>query len=933
MPGRDRTRPSSGRNKPCGQCRAPKGKRKANAGERARGLVWMDRQSKRSRHTFAEPNVHAAELLPDVAADVDPQVEIAELPIDVEVDVDPQPEITEGTELRNEDELPPDVAVNVDPQPEIAGLPRDMAVDVDPQAESAELAKVCNGCDRLFGDTRVLTIHQRKHCKALCRRQCADCDKVFFSKAALDGHRKVHREIVVDANPPPPPPPLPPTTHETRLQAHLQDVAINMPNVMINESNASTMEHHGTVGEVALVALSNSAKTAIEEFLRKYEDEYLRTTIMGRGLGLQTSPSTIRKYVDHARRVLLHVASSRTTSEAQLRVALGDCYIDDVIRECCLTPTTGDGRGKCLEKLRKLLEFAQVDFDDIISRYEDDAKRLAKQNDNVRNATRAFGRVNHLFTQGAGNASGTMGANPGGASNAIPSTVSKVPPLEVRMKVALTSHEDLLRELEAVEKINPHDHGAIIAAFLLVLSESHLPQRPTTYRNLKFGVPANPFTTATSLSTNAGDDAFWLVWSDQRGVYVITQLMNKIGADPFSELSPELTPLISAYLKKLTAHTDDDNVWGTCIFPSQRGTPFTDAGFSKFTSRHWTKHATACGDSQLVIMQHRHSMGDYMAANGITPRGTLTLIPLLKFSQRNPLPIALNTLLFVGDPDEQLLAQAYAVGMNTSTKQLCGSDVRHATNSVGAYNQNEVDRLQANVMASQHYRSLMFKACSGHLILPDFRHWAEEGTTVTSHTSPHSCFASAFELDPATQCVMVVLMSPTEEANTYTLDWNAAYMVPAHVCNTNLLQGIYQMAWNDRKWKSTMPPDQHEKHLQKATKSVHSWLTDKGVNENAPAKKEFMQASATSARDRLHNFFEGQIVLHHGVVVEVRGLEKNGREHDMWVLPYTFVRMDSQRTSTWRLRHGTILQATVRSSLTPVDWSWNNKTATVRVHI
>ena len=94
-----------------------------------------------------------------------------------------------------------------------------------------------------------------------------------------------------------------------------------------------------------------------------------------------------------------------------------------------------------------------------------------------------------------------------------------------------------------------------------------------------------------------------------------------------------------------------------------------------------------------------------------------------------------------------------------------------------------------------------------------------------------------------------------------------------------------------------------------------------------------MQASATSARDRLHNFFEGQIVLHHGVVVEVRGLEKNGREHDMWVLPYTFVRMDSQRTSTWRLRHGTILQATVRSSLTPVDWSWNNKTATVRVHI
>ena len=104
--------------------------------------------------------------------------------------------------------------------------------------------------------------------------------------------------------------------------------------------------------------------------------------------------------------------------------------------------------------------------------------------------------------------------------------------------------------------------------------------------------------------------------------------------------------------------------------------------------------------------------------------------------------------------------------MNTSSRMLCGADVRYGTaGGLGAYNQTESALLVGvNMVSSQHLRGAMFKECSGHLVLPDFRSADAVRTRAGSAYDelPPGCFASAFELDPSTQHVMVVLMSQEE---------------------------------------------------------------------------------------------------------------------------------------------------------------------------
>lgn len=71
--------------------------------------------------------------------------------------------------------------------------------------------------------------------------------------------------------------------------------------------------------------------------------------------------------------------------------------------------------------------------------------------------------------------------------------------------------------------------------------------------------------------------------------------------------------------------------------------------------------------------------------------------------------------------DAQNLANSYATGMNTSARQLSGTDIRHGSATLGAYNKCESALLGVNLLAAQHYRGLMFKHSSGCLLVPDFR--------------------------------------------------------------------------------------------------------------------------------------------------------------------------------------------------------------------
>ena len=118
--------------KPHGANRPPSGKRRANAIERAQGLQWVDRKTKRGRNQ--------------------PELE------------EPEPEL--------ELELEPELEAEPEPEPELEPTPD--AVDLN-NVES----HVCGGCHKSFGDARVLLIHERKHCVVLCRFECVDCGAVF----------------------------------------------------------------------------------------------------------------------------------------------------------------------------------------------------------------------------------------------------------------------------------------------------------------------------------------------------------------------------------------------------------------------------------------------------------------------------------------------------------------------------------------------------------------------------------------------------------------------------------------------------------------------------------------------------------------------------------------------------------------------------------
>ena len=163
---------------------------------------------------------------------------------------------------------------------------------------------------------------------------------------------------------------------------------------MIDECADPAMQppHHN----VPATALPESVMTIIDEFILTYTDEHLKKTIMGRGLGLEINDSTIRKYCEHARRVLTVVATNHTTSETQLRAALESCDIEEIIMKCCLTPSSGAARVKNLTKLRALLDFAQVSSEAvhaIITQHDTAARKLAKQNHNVKEASHAFSSV------------------------------------------------------------------------------------------------------------------------------------------------------------------------------------------------------------------------------------------------------------------------------------------------------------------------------------------------------------------------------------------------------------------------------------------------------------------------------------------------------------------------------------------------------------
>ena len=588
---------------------------------------------------------------------------------------------------------PPEAEADVaEPDPIPPPLPSELVL----RATIDDVILYCDACNKPCKNHHGLLIH-RKTCAKLHEFECVQCKKKFKSQAALHGHSKAHRDG--SRTPAVVAPRARPHHEVTRLATFLPDPSPEperepMPEtfVFIDDDIDELM---GTTKANTPKPPPHQVTTLIDNYLEPY-GAYASEQIDGRGLGLHVENKTAKKYVDYARRILLHVATEHTTDEKALLHALASADMEALIASTLANVKTGSTILQYVTRFTTFMTYATIDaelWQPAAEKAKAHGSGVLKKQENINQARHGMQGHSNLFVQASANASGTMGGNPEAADNALAGPGEVHADFNVRMKARARVHKELLADLHAIETIDLKNDRSIIQRFMHVLSESHLPQRPCTYVSLRFGVPINPFLSGFELNNNAMDNPFWLTWYDVRGCYGLSQMKNKIGSDVFCELAPEITPLVSSFLEKLAANKHARDVWGMPLFPKRDGEAYSGEGFFQWMSAYFSTVPELEG-LNVTIMNHRHAVASWLLKNGINPRG---------------------------DAASKLLAESYAAGMNTSQKMLSGVDQRLSREGLGAYNKQESSLLGLNLLASQHMRHSLFSSFNGQLIMPDLR--------------------------------------------------------------------------------------------------------------------------------------------------------------------------------------------------------------------
>ena len=197
-----------------------------------------------------------------------------------------------------------------------------------------------------------------------------------------------------------------------------------------------------------------------------------------------------------------------------------------------------------------------------------------------------------------------------------------------------------------------------------------------------------------------------------------------------------------------------------------------------------------------------------------------------------------------------------------------------------------------------------------------------------------SVFAAAYDTDPATGDVLVVLMSEATSVGprkVWKPNWDSVYMLPQWLVKQCRLEGMLNLSWTDG-WAHSVNSDKLKQLAVRADKAVQSWLAQEGLKQ-LRAKVERVAAAHKAGLARLKQLYEGQVVvMASGTVAEVRGLERSS-DTEVSVLPYDLVEILTPNQSVWRLQHASTLQRCRRSDLQPADWTWNPMSVSITVHV
>ena len=722
----------------------------------------------------------------------------------------------------------------------------------------------CGGCNRTFERARTLAYHITK-CPALtswcCVHGCTNkhgAVKVFKSKAALDGHLKTHQGQGSPA-----------ITPQGALPSPVEEVALELEESPVGHEHLPAMldcsvmiETLDQTGTFTRSQPGHGQAMALVEFKKSYT-QFLHLEMRKIAGRAQNSPDTISRQLQFCEKVLLAVMDFGTALHGGMRSVLGDVgsvqAVQHVWESLIDSAACGAAKKKTkLDYLNRLLTFTEQHVHgDLTAARAFIATRISKLRPLIRKA-RELANVKAAIESSSVFQQTTFDMGIGAELQVSPGAPSAYC---ARVEACQQWFQSARVEVASCSGIMDPSHISIKLNLMLMIVTLAPAQRKETYQYLQHGPPTAPLRVVMDDEEGGTGPAyippaerFRLVFQHKVGAWQIVQSQNKVGHDFELEIPPEMTLLIKEYLALLKKEIGGDGPFP--IFPTADGRAAVPSGktFSKWEKAFF---------EGMGLKGERFNLGRHALA---------------------------DHLVHLRIDTSSMLAEGYAIAMNTSTKELFGTartkggGVRSAS-----YADPNMARSAMRILAQQHLRNLMFRDHLGFGVLSRMQmvriHRVEGGEVL----------ALKMQLSDG-----VLSM-----ANPPTL-WS----VP--LVNVRMLRG-------------TMAP--------RYSSELQAWLLGDIAVQQIRRLLVPQGRRTPSSMAQIEAGWEGQLVLADGRLGERRWVERDDALHIQLLFYEQQAHGSRQTSSAWRISAGAQLECVLRSSVVFLfEWEVDMADGSIVVH-
>jgi hypothetical protein len=272
-------------------------------------------------------------------------------------------------------------------------------------------------------------------------------------------------------------------------------------------------------------------------------------------------------------------------------------------------------------------------------------------------------------------------------------TKARPPTLERRLEVHAELLAKTMKQLKQMQlsgqvidpKTRDPETRDLIFNCIFLISESVLPQRTTPWRTATYEVPELQFDDDEIIDTDQLKKfPCFIGWRESEQLYGLCQLTTKTGISPWMPIPEQMSKFMKLYLSLLHAGYEQCGiqVLQSAIFPSSLGRTFSTSQFSTIQRKGFEK----MGLKGATVFNARHAVADHLTALEIVP----------------------------SNPSEAMLADSFAMAMNTGTKYLFGEKNARELSTWGCYNRNgEAGGMRRKAKAIKKYAEMVFPARAG----------------------------------------------------------------------------------------------------------------------------------------------------------------------------------------------------------------------------